>query len=153
MTDERALMRASNVMIAPVEPEPRLDLGDLGTADGHPVRRGAVEFDHGAVAFLAHESDMRHRHDVAAVDANEQAGIELRFGFRNRPRAHPLAGAVMDPRVMGIGPDAPDIGGIDEMRAVGALDRKPGYRRRTRRLAEPAERRRRQPRGAGGRRG
>src|ERR1700683_5210808 len=102
--------------------------------------RRAVELDHRAVAFLAHERDMCHRHDVAAVDANEQAGIELRFGFRNRPRAHPLAGAIMDPRVMGIGPDASDVGGIDKMGAVGTLDRKPGYRGRTRRLAEPAER-------------
>ena len=111
-------------------PKPRLDLGDLGAAHGNAMRRRAVEFDHRAVPLLAHESDVRDRHDMAAVHPDEQAGIELRFGLRDRPRAHPLAGAVMHPGIMGVGPDAAHIGGIDEMRAVGALDRKPGRRRR-----------------------
>src|SRR3984893_18728653 len=107
--------------VAPREPQPGLHFGDLGAADGNAMRRRAVELDHGAIALLADEGDVRPRPDVAAVDANEQAGIELGFGFRNRPRAHPLAGAVMDPRVVRVGPDASDIGGIDEMRVGGAL--------------------------------
>src|SRR6266550_716448 len=133
-------------MIAPGETKPRLDLGDLGAAHWHAMRRWAIEFDHGAVTLLANEGDMRDRHDMAAVHPDEQSGIELRFGFRDRPWAHPLAGAVMDPGIVCVGPDAPDIGGIDEMGAVRALDRKPGRRRRAGRLAETAERRRGQPR-------
>src|SRR6476660_9952171 len=104
--------------------------------------RWAIEFDHGAVTFLANEGDMGDRHDMAAVHPDEQAGIELRFGFRDRPRAHPLAGAVMDARIMRIRPDAPHIRAIDEMGAVRTLDRQPGCRRRARGLAEAAERRR-----------
>ncbi len=110
------------------------------------MRRRAIKLDHRAVAFLAHEADMRDRHDMAAVHPDEQAGIELRFGLRDRPRAHPLAGAVMDPGVMGVGPDAAHVGGIDEMGAVGALDRKPRRGCGARRLAEAAERRRYRPR-------
>src|SRR6476660_9256590 len=98
--------------------------------------RWAIEFDHGAVTFLANEGDMGDRHDVAAMHPDKQAGIELRFGFRDRPRAHPLAGAVMDPGIMRVGTHAPDIGRIDEVRAVGALDRKPRRRSCAGRLAE-----------------
>src|SRR5260370_14436536 len=97
---------ASDVMIAPCEPKARLDLGDLGAAHRHAMGRWAIEFDHGAVAFLANQGDMRDRHDMAAVHPHEQAGIELRLGLRDRPRAHPLAGAVMDPGGMRVGPDA-----------------------------------------------
>src|ERR1700674_5282954 len=79
--------------VPPREPEPCLDLGDLGATHGNPVRGGAIELDHGAVALLADEADMRDRHDVAAMDPDEQAGIELRFGLRDRPWTHPLAGA------------------------------------------------------------
>src|SRR4030081_2693572 len=132
--------------VAPCETEPGLDLGDLGAAHGNAMRRRAIEFDHGAVTFLANEGDMGNSHDMAAVYPDEQAGIELRLGLRDRPRAHPLAGAVVDPGIMGISPDAAHISRIDEMRAIGALDRKPGRRRRARRLAEAAERRRHHPR-------
>src|ERR1700738_147158 len=110
----------------PGEPQPRLDLGDLGAAHRHPVRRRTVEVDHGPIAFLADEGHMRNRHDVAAVHPDEKSGIELGFGLRDRPRAHPLPGAVMYPGIMCVGPDAPDVGGIDKMGSVGALDRKPG---------------------------
>src|SRR6266478_8315474 len=89
-----------DVMIALDEPEARLDLGDLGAAHGHAMGRWAIEFDHRAVSFLADEGDMRDRHDMAAMHPDEQAGIELRFGFRNRPWTHPLAGAVMDPGIV-----------------------------------------------------
>src|SRR5712692_8018682 len=110
--------------------------------------RWAIEFDDCAVTFLADEGDMRDRHDMAAVHPDEQAGIELRLGFRDRPGAHPLAGAVMDPGIMRVCPDAPHVRAVDEMSAVGALDRKPGGGRRAGRLAEAAERRRRQSRKA-----
>src|SRR5437660_5993551 len=110
------------------------------------MRRGSIELDHRPVAFLADEADMRHRHDVAAVHPDEQAGVELGLGFRDRPWAHPLAGAVMDPRIVRVGPDAPDIRGIDEMRAIGAFDRQPRRRRGPRRLANAAERGWPQPR-------
>src|ERR1700694_2832088 len=138
---KRGEVRTSASGVALGEPEPCLDLGDLGAAHGNAMRRRAVELDHGAVAFLANEGDMRDRHDVAAVHPDEQPGIELRFGLRDRPWAHPLAGAVMDPGIMGVGPDAPDIRAVDEVSAVRALDRKPGRRRRAGRLAEAAERR------------
>src|SRR6266705_876893 len=95
--------------------EPGLDLGDLGTADGNAMRRRAVEFDDRAVALLADEGHVRDRHDVAAVHPDEQAGIELGFGLRNRPRAHPLAGAVMHPGIMCIRADAAHLGGVDEV--------------------------------------
>src|SRR5512143_2622304 len=110
-------------MIAPDETEARFDLSDLGAAHGNAMRRWAVELDHRTVTLLADEADMRDRHDMAAVHADEQAEIELRFGLRNRPRAHPLAGAVMNSRIMGIGAHAPDIRRIDEMGAIGAFDR------------------------------
>src|ERR1700680_1520135 len=145
-TEVTELARWSDVMIAPCETEPRLDLGDLGAAHGHAMGRWAIELDHRAVAFPAHQGDMRDRHDMAAVHPDEQAGIELRFGLRDRPWAHPLAGAVMDPGIMGIGPDAPDIRAIDEVSTIRALDRKPGRRCRAGRLAEAAERRRHRPR-------
>src|SRR5436190_9669703 len=135
-------------MIAPGETKPRLDLGDLGAAHGHAMRRRAIELDHRAVTFLANEGDMRDRHDMAAVHPDEQAGIELRFRFRDRPWAHPLAGAVMNPGIMRVGPHAPHIRAVDEMRAVGTLDRKPRRWRRAGRLAEAAKRRRGQPRKA-----
>src|ERR1700733_4921489 len=104
------------------EAESCFDLSDLGAAHRHAVRRRAVELDHGAIALLADEADMRDRHDMAAVHPDEQAGIELRFGLRDRPWTHPLAGAVMHPGVMRVGPHAAHIGGVNEMGAVGALD-------------------------------
>src|SRR5258708_40109177 len=105
-------------MIAPGEAEAGLDLGDLGAAHGHAMRRWAIELDHGAVTFLANEGDVRDRHDMAAVHPDKQAGIELRLGLRDRPRAHPLPGAVPAQGLMGVGPDAPDIPAIDEGGAV-----------------------------------
>src|SRR6478672_10286920 len=51
--------------VAPGQTEPGFDLGDLGAADGHAVRRRAVEFDDSAVALLPDEGDMRDRDDVA----------------------------------------------------------------------------------------
>src|SRR5258708_7879672 len=138
--------RAPCLSVPPGKSQPRLDLGDLGAADGHAMRRWAVELDHRAVAFLAHEGDMRHGHDMAAVHPDKQAGIELRFGLRDRPWAHPLAGAVMDPGIMRVSPDAPDIGRVDEVGTVGALDRKPRCARRAGPLTDAATRRRLQPR-------
>src|SRR5665213_776254 len=91
------------------QPQPRLDLGDFGAADRDPMWRRAVEFDHRAVTLLADEGDVGDRHDVAAMHPDEQPGIELGFGLRDRPRAHPLAGAVMDFGVMRVGPDATDF--------------------------------------------
>jgi len=70
--------------VTPREPEPRLDLGDLGAAHGNPVRGGAIKLDHGAVALLANEADIRDRHDMAAMHPDEQARIELRFHLRSR---------------------------------------------------------------------
>jgi len=128
--------------VAPREAKPGLDLGDFGTAHRHPMRRRTIELDDRAVALLANEGDMRDRHDVAAVHPDEQAGVELGLGLRDRPWAHPFPGAVMDLGVMGIGPDTSDIGDIDEMGAVGAFDRQPRRRRPAGRLAEAAERRR-----------
>src|SRR5581483_10865027 len=96
--------------VLPREPQPCLYLGDLGAAYRHPVRGRTVELDHGAVALLADKAHMRDRHDVAAMDADEQAGVELGFGLRDRPGTHPLAGAVMHPCIMRIGPDAADFG-------------------------------------------
>src|SRR3954453_16147546 len=107
------------------EAEPSFDLGDLGAADWNAMRRGAVELDHRAVALLANKSDMGDRDDVAAMDAHEQVWIELSFGFRDRPRRHPLPGAVMHPGQMGIRPDAAHLRDVDEVDAVGALDRNP----------------------------
>src|SRR5579871_1904094 len=117
------------------EPKSRLHLGDLGAADGNPVRYRAIKLDNGTIAFPANETDVGNRDDVAAVHANEQIGIELSLGFRNRPRTHPLAGPVMNPGVMRVRPDAADIGCIDEMRAAGALDGKLRGGCRPRRLA------------------
>src|SRR6516225_3767999 len=107
--------------VTPDQAEPRLDLGDLGPAHRDAVRRRPIELNHGAVTLLAYEGDIGDGHDVAAVDAHEQAGVELRFRFRDRPRAHAFPGAVMDPGVVRIGAYAAHLGGIDEMGAVGAL--------------------------------
>ena len=134
----------------PGEAKPGLDLGDLGAAHRHAMRRRAVEFDDRAIAFLANQGDVRHCHDVAAVHPDEQAGVELGFGLRDRPRAHPLPGAVMHLCIVGVGPDAPDIGAIDEMGAVGAFDRQPWRGRGAGRLADAAERRRPKPRAGRG---
>src|SRR5882672_11960681 len=109
----------------PDEAEPSLDLGDLGPAHRHAMRRRTVEFDDRAIAFLANERDVRHCHDVAAVYPDEQTGVELSFGLRNRPWAHPFPGAVMHLCIVSVGPDAPDVGAVDEMGAVGAFDRQP----------------------------
>ena len=109
----------------PHQPEPGLDLGDLGAADGNTVRGWPVELDHRAVALLADKGHMGNCHDMAAVHPDEQAGIKLSLGLRDRPRAHPLADPVMHPGVMRIGADAADFRRIDEMRAVGTLDRQP----------------------------
>src|SRR5712671_6114190 len=49
----------TGLCVAPGEPEARLDLGDLGAAHGNAMRRRAIELDHRAVTFLAHEGDMR----------------------------------------------------------------------------------------------
>ena len=115
-------MRSS---VATCETKPGFNLGDLGAAHRHPVRRRAVEFHDSTVAFLADEGDMRHRHDVAAVHADEQTGVELGFGLRYRPRAHPLPGTVMHLCIVSVGPDAPNVGAVDEMGAVGAFDGQP----------------------------
>src|SRR5258708_14898406 len=138
MTGERE--RAPCLSVPPGKSQPRLDLGDLGAADGHAMRRRAVELDHRAVAFLADKRDMRHRHNMAAVHPDKQAGIELRFGLRDRPWAHPLAGAVMDPGIMRVSPDAPDIGRVAEAAPVGPLDRQPRSGPRAGRLTEAAPR-------------
>ena len=89
------------------------------------MRRRAVEFDDRAVSFLADKGHMRERNDMAAVHTEEQAGVEMRLGFRDRPRTHPLTDTVMDLGIMCIGPDAADLGGVNKMRAVSALDRQP----------------------------
>src|SRR5882757_2370354 len=128
------------------EAEPGLDLGDLGAAYRDPMRGRAIEFDDRAVTLLAHEGHMRDGHDVAAVHPDEQAWVELGLSLRDRPWAHPLSGAVMDPGVMGVGPHASDIGGVDKVGTVGAFDRQPRRRRCAGRLADAAERRWPQPR-------
>ena len=84
-----------NSGVAARETQAGLHFGNLGAADRHAVRRRAVELDHGAIALLADEGDVWDRDDVAAVHPDKQAGIELGLGLRDRPRAHPLAGAVM----------------------------------------------------------
>src|SRR5258708_16450291 len=96
-------------MIAPGEPEARPDFGDLGAAHGHAMRRWAIEFDDGAVTFLANEGDMRDRHDMAAVHPHEQPGIELRLGLRDRPPPHPLAGPLTDPAILPVPPPPPPL--------------------------------------------
>src|SRR6478609_1514035 len=131
------------------EPKPGLDLGDLGAAHRDPMRRRAIKLDDGAVTLLADKGDMRDGHDVAAVHPDKQARVELGLGLRDRPGAHPLPGAVMDPGIMGVGPDASDIGGIDEMGAVGAFDRQPRRGCGARWLPDAAKRRRPQPRTGG----
>src|SRR6516164_9923167 len=73
------------------EPEPGLDLGDLGAAYGDKVRRRAVELDDCTIPFLADAGHMGDPDDMAAVHAQEKRRIELGFGFRDRPGAHPLA--------------------------------------------------------------
>src|ERR1700743_983844 len=115
----QATYREKELGVPSGESQPRLDLGDLRAAYRHPMRRWAVAVDHRATALLTDESDRRHRHEVAAMDANEQAGIELGLGFRDRPRAHPLAGAVMHLGVMGVGADAAGPRAVDEMGAGG----------------------------------
>src|ERR1700761_484039 len=95
-----------NSRVPPGQAQPRLDLGDAGPTHGNPVRRRSVEFDHRAVALLAHEGDMRDRHDMAAMHPEKQPGIELGLGLRDRPRTHPLAGAVMHLGIMCVSADA-----------------------------------------------
>src|SRR6267142_4137738 len=127
------------------EAEPGLHLGDFRSTYRHAMRRRAVELDDRAVAFLANERDVRHCHDVAAVYPDEQSGVELGFGLRNRPWAHPFPGAVMHLCIVSVGPDAPDVGAVDEMSTVGAFDRQPWRGGCARRLADAAERRRPEP--------
>ena len=62
---------------------------------------------------------------VKAHAAYEQAGIELGFGFRYRPWAHPFPGTVMHLGIVSVGPDAPDVGAVDEVGSVGAFDGQP----------------------------
>src|SRR5260370_35395806 len=95
--------------VAPVEPEPRLELGDLGAAHGHAMRRRPVELDHRAVTFLADEGDMGDRDDMAAAHPDEQAGTAPRFRLPDRPWAQPLAGAALNPRTDRVGPHAPKL--------------------------------------------
>src|SRR5947209_4581635 len=83
----------------PDEAQPGFDLGNLGPAHRHAMWRRAVEFDDRAIAFLANQGDVGHCHDVAAVHPEEQSGVELGFGLRNRPWAHPFPGAVMHLRI------------------------------------------------------
>src|SRR6266446_4322102 len=97
------------------QPEPGPDFGDLGAADGNAMRRRSVELDDRAVALLADEGHMRDRHDVAAVHPDEQAGVELGLGLRNRPWAHPLAGAITHPGIMRIRAHAANIRRIDKV--------------------------------------
>src|SRR3954451_25416470 len=113
-------MRSS---VAPCETKPDFDLGDLGPANGYPVRRRAVEFHDRAVAFLADERDVRHRHDVAAVHPDEQSGVELGLGFRYRPRAHPLTGPVMHLCIVSVGQVEREVGAVNEMPAFGTFGR------------------------------
>src|SRR6266487_1883031 len=109
----------------PDEAEPGFDLGNLGPAHRHAMRRRAVKLDDRAIAFLANQGDVRHRHDMAAVHPDKQTWIELSLGLRDRPRAHPLPRAVVDLGIVGVGADTPDIRGVDEVGAVGTLDRQP----------------------------
>src|SRR5579864_2852087 len=102
---------------------------------------GPVELNDHALALLADEGNMRDRDDVASMNANEQLGVELGLGLRDRPWAHPFAGTVMDARVMRIRPHTSHIGRIDEMRTVDAFDGKPSCRICATRLAQTAERR------------
>src|ERR1051325_3697837 len=52
--------------VPPDEAQPGFDLGNLGPAHRHAMRRRTVEFDDRAIAFLANQGDVRHCHDVAA---------------------------------------------------------------------------------------
>ena len=69
--------------VPPDQAEARLDLGDLGAAHRHAMWGRAVEFDNGSIALLADKRDMRDGHDMASMHADEQAGVELRFGLRD----------------------------------------------------------------------
>ena len=105
------------------EPESGLHLGDLGAADWNPMRCLTIELDDRAVALLADKRHMRKRNDMAAMHPKKQAGVEMRLGFRDRPRTHPLPDPVMDLGIMCVGPDAAYLGGRDKMCAVSAFDR------------------------------
>ena len=107
----------------PDEAKPGFDLGNLGPAHRHTMRRRAVELDDRAITFLANQGDVRHCHDMAAVHPDEQTWVELRLGLGDRPRAHPLPRAVVDLGVVGVSADTSDIRGVDEVGAVGTLDR------------------------------
>jgi hypothetical protein len=128
------------------EPESGLYFSDLGAADRNPMRRWAIQFNDRAVAFLADQAHMRKCHDMAAVHPKKQAGVEMRLGFRDRPRAHPLPDPVMDLGIMCVGPDAAYLGGVDKMCAVSTFDRQSGCRCGLRRLADATKRYGSQPR-------
>src|SRR6201988_3820057 len=74
------------------EPKAGLHLGNFGSADGYAMWFGPVELNDHALALLADEGHMRDRDDVASMNANEQFGVELGLGLRDRPWAHPFAG-------------------------------------------------------------
>jgi len=118
----------------PDEAKPGFDLGNLGPAHRHTMRRRAVELDDRAITFLANQGDVRHCHDMAAVHPDEQTWVELRLGLRDRPRTHSLSRAVVDLGVVGVGADTPDVRGVDEVGAVGTLDRQPSGVARSRGL-------------------
>src|ERR1700722_353939 len=139
----------TRLSVPPGEPKPGLELGDLGATHRDTMRRRAIELNDRAIALLTDEADMGNRHNMAAVHTDEQAGIELGLGLRNRPRAHALAGTVMDPRIVSVGPHAADIRRIDKVGAVGALDRKPDPRCGARRPADAAQWSRNHPLGRG----
>src|SRR6202521_3122214 len=57
--------------VASGQTKPRRDLGDLGAAQGHAMRRRAIELDDRAVTLLADEADMGNRHNMAAMHSDE----------------------------------------------------------------------------------
>src|SRR5689334_16286798 len=64
------LTAAGNSGVAAGEAEAGFHLGDLGAANRHAVRRRSIQLDHGAIALLADEGDMRDRDDMTAMHPN-----------------------------------------------------------------------------------
>ena len=74
------------VRFASGETQTSLEFGNLDSAHRHPMWYRAIEFDDGAVAFLAHEADMRDCNDMTAVHPQEKGRIELSLDADERSR-------------------------------------------------------------------
>src|SRR3979409_1372036 len=89
--------------------EPGLEPANPAATDGHGVTIRTRQLDDAIVARPLQSGDEADVDDMAAMDADEAAGIQARFDVADGERTEQLGGPVVDIAVVRIGMDRDDV--------------------------------------------